>query len=119
MAHEIEILKECDCPQIVRYFGSFRFGDQLWIVMEYCEVNIQLTDSQRASHCAAAHSRCSFNMITLGASPRAGIFTLGRDGGNSQALTKPMLAWRLALIPNRGDLEGRVVCRDPEDLETC
>ncbi|PRP82266.1 hypothetical protein PROFUN_06278 [Planoprotostelium fungivorum] len=33
---EIDIMKECDLIQIVKYFGHFEQGDHLWIVMEYC-----------------------------------------------------------------------------------
>ena len=33
---EIAILKQCKCPHIVRYFGSYMKGDDLWLVLEYC-----------------------------------------------------------------------------------
>lgn len=33
---EITILKSCTSPHIVSYHGSYRHGDDLWIVMEYC-----------------------------------------------------------------------------------
>jgi len=37
VAREIETLKECDSDNIVRYYGSFQRGPELWIVMEFCE----------------------------------------------------------------------------------
>ena len=33
---EIAILKQCKCPHIVRYFGSYLKDDHLWLVLEYC-----------------------------------------------------------------------------------
>eukprot|EP00897_Mesotaenium_endlicherianum_P006399 jgi/Mesen1/5788/ME000293S04947 len=33
---EIEMLQECNHPNVVRYFGSFQGEDCFWIVMEYC-----------------------------------------------------------------------------------
>lgn len=33
---EINILKDCDSPYIVRYFGCYAKDNILWIVMEYC-----------------------------------------------------------------------------------
>ena len=33
---EISIMQQCDCPYIVRYFGSYFKVTDLWIVMEYC-----------------------------------------------------------------------------------
>jgi len=33
---EIEFMKGCRSPYIVRYFGSYFKSDELWIVMEYC-----------------------------------------------------------------------------------
>merc|ERR1719192_3206097 len=33
---EIEILKQCDSPHIVKYLGSYRKDKNVWIVMEYC-----------------------------------------------------------------------------------
>ncbi|KAG8464045.1 hypothetical protein KFE25_000213 [Diacronema lutheri] len=35
--HEIEILKQCDSADIVKYLGSYFKDGDLWIVMEYCE----------------------------------------------------------------------------------
>ena len=29
--------KECECPNIVQYHGSFLHEEQLWILMEFCE----------------------------------------------------------------------------------
>ena len=34
VAREIEMLKECQSDNIVRYYGSFQRGPELWIVME-------------------------------------------------------------------------------------
>jgi serine/threonine protein kinase len=34
---EIEILKQCDSDDIVKYKGSYFKDGDLWIVMEYCE----------------------------------------------------------------------------------
>ena len=36
VAREIEVLKECDCANIVRYYGSVVTAAELWIVMEFC-----------------------------------------------------------------------------------
>lgn len=33
---EIEMLQQCNHPNVVRYLGSFQGEDYLWIVMEYC-----------------------------------------------------------------------------------
>ncbi|RID55604.1 hypothetical protein BRARA_G02856 [Brassica rapa] len=33
---EIEMLQQCNHPNVVRYLGSFQGDDYLWIVMEYC-----------------------------------------------------------------------------------
>ncbi|CAF4372275.1 unnamed protein product, partial [Adineta steineri] len=33
---EISIMKQCDSPHIVKYFGSYFKDSDLWIVMEYC-----------------------------------------------------------------------------------
>lgn len=33
---EINILRQCDSPFIVNYHGSYKKGDNLWIVIEYC-----------------------------------------------------------------------------------
>ncbi|KAG5482481.1 hypothetical protein CUR178_05620 [Leishmania enriettii] len=34
---EVEILQECDHPNIVRFYGTYHSMGVLWIVMEYCE----------------------------------------------------------------------------------
>eukprot|EP00760_Papus_ankaliazontas_P002589 PhM_4_TR11166/c0_g1_i1/m.3027 len=34
---EVAILKDCCHPNIVRYMGTYREKDELWITMEYCE----------------------------------------------------------------------------------
>ena len=36
MKREIQILKECRCDNIVKYFGSYHSNGQLWLIMEYC-----------------------------------------------------------------------------------
>ena len=36
IAKEIRILKKCDSVYVVKYYGSYSFEDNLWIVMEYC-----------------------------------------------------------------------------------
>lgn len=33
---EIQILKQCKCPHIVRYFGSYLKDNDLWLIIEYC-----------------------------------------------------------------------------------
>jgi serine/threonine kinase 3 len=33
---EIQILKQCKCPYIVRYFGSYLKDNDLWLIIEYC-----------------------------------------------------------------------------------
>lgn len=33
---QIQFLADCDHPNVVRYLGSFRLPDALWIVMEHC-----------------------------------------------------------------------------------
>jgi len=33
---EVHVLQECNHPNVVRYLGSLRTRDALWIVMEYC-----------------------------------------------------------------------------------
>eukprot|EP00193_Tetraselmis_chui_P003626 CAMPEP_0177753396 /NCGR_PEP_ID=MMETSP0491_2-20121128/1440_1 /TAXON_ID=63592 /ORGANISM="Tetraselmis chuii, Strain PLY429" /LENGTH=314 /DNA_ID=CAMNT_0019268683 /DNA_START=121 /DNA_END=1065 /DNA_ORIENTATION=+ len=33
---EVHVLQECNHPNVVRYLGSLRARDALWIVMEYC-----------------------------------------------------------------------------------
>jgi serine/threonine protein kinase len=33
---EINILKQCESPFIVNYHGSYKKGDNLWIVIEFC-----------------------------------------------------------------------------------
>ena len=36
MRREIEMLRDCSHPNVVRYHGSVQRRDCLWIVMEYC-----------------------------------------------------------------------------------
>eukprot|EP00045_Choanoeca_perplexa_P005803 m.48614 g.48614 ORF g.48614 m.48614 type:complete len:453 (-) comp13302_c0_seq1:90-1448(-) len=33
---EISIMQQCDSPFVVKYYGSYFHGTDLWIVMEYC-----------------------------------------------------------------------------------
>ncbi|XP_023230203.1 serine/threonine-protein kinase 3-like isoform X2 [Centruroides sculpturatus] len=33
---EISIMQQCDSPYVVKYYGSYFKGTDLWIVMEYC-----------------------------------------------------------------------------------
>ena len=33
---EIKILKQCKNDYIVNYYGSYKNGNELWIVLEYC-----------------------------------------------------------------------------------
>mmetsp|Transcript_22269 Transcript_22269/g.19112 ORF Transcript_22269/g.19112 Transcript_22269/m.19112 type:complete len:121 (+) Transcript_22269:74-436(+) len=33
---EIKIMKECNSPYIVSYYGSFLKDAKLWLIMEYC-----------------------------------------------------------------------------------
>ena len=33
---EISIMQQCDSPFVVKYYGSYFKGTDLWIVMEYC-----------------------------------------------------------------------------------
>ena len=37
VSREIETLKQCDAPNIVKYFGSVSKDGELWIIMEFCE----------------------------------------------------------------------------------
>jgi serine/threonine protein kinase len=60
---EIAILKECRCPYIVGYHGSYLKDDDLWLIMEYCNAgsvidivkitNTTLNEEQIASCCHA------------------------------------------------------------------
>ena len=36
LKREIRILKECDSPFIVKYYGSYFKENYLWLIMEYC-----------------------------------------------------------------------------------
>lgn len=33
---EITMMQNCDCPQVVKYYGSYFKKPELWIIMEYC-----------------------------------------------------------------------------------
>ncbi|CAD8189864.1 unnamed protein product [Paramecium octaurelia] len=36
LKREIQILRDCRCDNIVKYFGSYHSNGQLWLIMEYC-----------------------------------------------------------------------------------
>ena len=36
MLKEIYVMQECDSPHIVKYYGTYFKGSDLWIVMEFC-----------------------------------------------------------------------------------
>ena len=36
LEQEIDVLKKCNSPNIVSYFGSCSKEDQLWILMDFC-----------------------------------------------------------------------------------
>ena len=39
IAHEISVLKRCaHHPAVVQYYGCFRHGNSIWLLMELCEV---------------------------------------------------------------------------------
>eukprot|EP00960_Hanusia_phi_P035654 751850-Hanusia_phi.AAC.1 len=67
LEREIEILKQCDSPYIVRYLGSYIKDNDLWISMEYVSycnagsvsdvmeaMNITLDEEQISAICRAA-----------------------------------------------------------------
>ena len=33
---EIIILRQCKCPYIVQYYGSYKKNNDLWLILEYC-----------------------------------------------------------------------------------
>ncbi|KAL4428782.1 hypothetical protein ABPG74_001296 [Tetrahymena malaccensis] len=35
---EISILQDCQSDYIVHYYGSYLYNEQLWIIMEYCDI---------------------------------------------------------------------------------
>ena len=47
VSREIETLKQCDAPNIVKYFGSVSKDGELWIIMEFC-VGSSLSDIMEA-----------------------------------------------------------------------
>eukprot|EP01122_Echinamoeba_exundans_P012765 TRINITY_DN5421_c0_g1_i1.p1 TRINITY_DN5421_c0_g1~~TRINITY_DN5421_c0_g1_i1.p1 ORF type:complete len:1244 (+),score=206.12 TRINITY_DN5421_c0_g1_i1:107-3838(+) len=59
LAREINVMKKCASPYIVRYYGNYLKGNVMWIVMEYCAygsvndvmnmTNRTLTEDQIAS----------------------------------------------------------------------
>jgi len=53
---EIQFLSDCNHPNIVRYRGSYRQVDALWIVMEYCGGG-SVSDLM---HATGASCRCKF-----------------------------------------------------------
>lgn len=50
LQREIDVLKECDSAYIVAYKGSYRVGDHVWIVMEYCHAG-SAADLMAATGC--------------------------------------------------------------------
>ena len=36
MIKEISIMQQCDSPHVVKYYGTYFKGSELWIVMEFC-----------------------------------------------------------------------------------
>ena len=36
MIKEISIMQQCDSPHVVKYYGTYFRGSELWIVMEFC-----------------------------------------------------------------------------------
>ena len=49
LQREIMILKQCDSPHIVRYFGTYIKDTDLWISMEYCNAGLSSQLSQSSS----------------------------------------------------------------------
>ncbi|CAD8103019.1 unnamed protein product [Paramecium sonneborni] len=37
LKREIQILRDCRSDNIVKYYGSYHFNGQLWLIMEYCQ----------------------------------------------------------------------------------
>lgn len=64
LKREIKILRQCNSPHIVRYFGTYTKDHDLWISMEYCNAGsisdlmeatgITLQEGELAFVCAAA-----------------------------------------------------------------
>jgi serine/threonine protein kinase len=60
---EINILKQCKCPHIVQYYGSYIKDNDLWLILEYCNAGSvadlikitgrTLTETEIASICHA------------------------------------------------------------------
>ena len=92
VAREIEHLQECDCPNVVRYHGSFVHEDRLWILMEFCEGSSLLDIMAATGRCltemqvAAALSGCVEALLYLHARSKvhrdvkAGNLLLSSDG---------------------------------------
>ena len=55
VAREIEHLKECECPNIVQYHGSFLHEERLWILMEFCEGSSLLDIMAATGQCLTQH----------------------------------------------------------------
>ena len=64
VAREIELLRECNQPNIVQYHGYFVRDERLWIMMEFCEGSSLLDIMAATGKClteaqvAAALSGC-------------------------------------------------------------
>mmetsp|Transcript_433 Transcript_433/g.774 ORF Transcript_433/g.774 Transcript_433/m.774 type:complete len:314 (+) Transcript_433:303-1244(+) len=37
LEEEINILRECESPSVVEYYGAYNKNEEIWIVMEFCE----------------------------------------------------------------------------------
>ena len=48
---EIEHLRDCNCPNIVEFFGWHVYNEKLWIIMEYCEGSSLLDVMAATSRC--------------------------------------------------------------------
>ena len=47
LLREILILKDCQNEHIVKYYGSYLFNNELWLIMEYCSEGSILDIMQR------------------------------------------------------------------------
>ena len=92
VAREIELLRECDQPNIVQYYGCFAHEAKLYIMMEYCEGSSLLDVMAATGRCltqeqvSAALSGCVDALVYLHARQKvhrdvkAGNLLLTSDG---------------------------------------